>query len=291
MIKLQNVTKRYVTKKKSFTSVDDVTLTINKGEVVGIVGASGAGKSTVLRLINGLITPTSGEVIVNNKRLSKITHNELNKLRPEVGTIFQAYTLLAALTVAQNIALLLKVANYPKSQIATRVKEVLELVNLSDKKDEYPRTLSGGEKQRVAIARAISNDPKILLCDEITSALDQKTTAEIIEVLRKVQKQENLTIVFVSHELEVVAELCDRVVVLDDGKVTEDKKTRDLFLNPATKATKELVNTVLNFARFEQKLNYLFVYQENVLNEPLLSKAIKTFKIEPSILYAKSIGI
>ncbi len=291
MITLNNVTKTHFSKQGVFTSVDNVSLQINKGEVVGIVGASGAGKSTLLRLLNGLTAPTSGKVLVNGVNLTTARKQELNKLRHKIGTIFQGYNLLSALTVSENIALLLKVVKYPRDQIANRVSEVLRLVNLYEKKDDYPKTLSGGEKQRVAIARAISNHPEILLCDEITSALDLKTSREIVDVLNKIKRESDLTIVFVSHELEVVSALCPRVVVMDQGMVVEDVSTTTLFRTPRHSASKALVNTLLDYTRFNERLNYLFVYSENVLNEPLLSKAIATYAIEPSILYAKSLQI
>lgn len=291
MIKLTNVTKTHINKQTTFTSVNDVSFAVNHGEIVGIVGASGAGKSTVLRLLNGLTTPTSGDITINGTKLNGLKKKELNTLRQTIGTIFQGFNLLSALTVYENVALALKIAKFPHSAIEKRVDEVLALVNMLPKKHDYPRTLSGGEKQRVAIARALSNKPSILLCDEITSALDQNTTNDIIDLLYAIQTKEKLTIIFVSHELEVVSRFCSRVIVMDKGQVVEDGSTANLFLTPKARASKKLVDTLLDYSRFNKKLNYLFVYKENVLNEPILSRAITKFAIEPSILYAKSLAI
>lgn len=189
MITLHNVTKTHFDKKSSFTSVNNVSLSVKSGEIVGIVGASGAGKSTLLRLLNGLTPPTSGDIIINGTKLNGLPRKTLNTLRQRVGTIFQGFNLLSALTVYDNVALALKIAKYPAISIEKRVNDVLALVNMSAKKDDFPRTLSGGEKQRVAIARAFSNKPSILLCDEITSALDQKTTSDIIDLLYNIKKR------------------------------------------------------------------------------------------------------
>lgn len=291
MIKLTNVTQTHQHKNTIFTSVDNVSLHIREGEVVGIVGKSGAGKSTLLRLLNGLSKPNSGELIVQGLNLKTANVSTLNKLRFNIGTIFQNYNLLSSLTVFENVALRLRIVKYPQKAINKRVDEVLKLVNLSAKANNYPATLSGGEKQRVAIARAISNHPALLLCDEITSALDQNTTNEIISLLQTIKDTEKLTIVFVSHQLEVVSRLCSRVIVMDKGKVVEDAPTANIFLNPQANATKALVDTVLDYSRFDIPLNYLLVYNEATLNEPILSQTIKSYDIEPSILYAKSLEI
>lgn len=291
MIELKNVSKSYIRVKDVTHSVDDVSVTVNKGETVGIVGSSGAGKSTLLRLLNGLIGPTRGDIYIDGVNITLLKNKELNHLRRKIGIIFQSYNLLSSQTVYENIALNLRINHYPRQEIRKKIEEVLSSVGLLHKINEYPKSLSGGEKQRVAIARAIVNDPEYLLCDEITSALDQKTAHEIVEVLRNIHESTGITIVFVSHQLDIVARLCERILVMDSGKIVEDQKTLPLFFYPHHQAGRNLVQTVINYDRFNGKDHYLLVYGQKTIDEPLLSRAITDYQIEPSIKYAKSLEI
>ncbi|GEK33053.1 methionine ABC transporter ATP-binding protein [Kurthia sibirica] len=217
MIELHNVSKKY----EQFTAIDHVTISIQSGEIFGLIGPSGAGKSTLLRLINLLEIPDSGTVNVDGQILTQLSQTALYKARKSIGMIFQHFNLLANKTVYDNINISLKLANYPKEQRRERVEECLRFVALENMRDSYPRQLSGGQKQRVAIARALANKPRILLCDEPTSSLDPTTTAEILAVLQSINNTLGVTIVIVSHEMNVIKSICERVCVLADGQVYE----------------------------------------------------------------------
>ena len=213
MLHIQNVTKVYQTKKKKVVGVDHVSLTIEKGEVFGIVGYSGAGKSSLLRCINLLERPTSGNILVDGTDLTKLKGENLRRARLKIGMIFQHFYLISQKTVGENIEFALKAAEMPSNRIQARVKELLAMVGLEEKIDVYPAQLSGGQKQRVGIARALANNPSILLCDEATSALDPKTTLSILHLLKKINRELDITIVLITHEMNVVKEICDRMCV------------------------------------------------------------------------------
>lgn len=215
MIKLHRVSKGFL----QFQAIKSISLTVNKGEVYGIIGASGAGKSTLLRLMNLLESPDQGEVEVNGKALTHMTNTELRQARKSIGMIFQHFNLVANKTVFQNVAVSLELANYPKKERQSRVLECLQFVGLEHFIDKYPATLSGGQKQRVAIARALANNPQVLLCDEPTSSLDPSTTAEILGVLESINKNFGVTIVIVSHEMDVIKSICNRVTIMADGEI------------------------------------------------------------------------
>lgn len=217
MIQLQHITKKF----GSFVAVQDVTLTIAKGEIHGLIGASGAGKSTLLRLMNLLENPDSGSVFINEQQLTTLKNAELREARKSIGMIFQHFHLVANKTVQDNVEIALVLANYPKKLRKARVLECLKFVGLEQFATQYPAQLSGGQKQRVAIARALANETAVLLCDEPTSALDANTSAEILRVLQKVNDELGVTIVLVSHELEVVKSICHRATVLDAGQIYE----------------------------------------------------------------------
>ncbi|MGK7378128.1 methionine ABC transporter ATP-binding protein [Planococcus sp. 1R117A] len=247
MISITNLSKGYQTKKGMVTGVDNVTLTINEGEVFGIVGYSGAGKSSLLRCMNLLERPTSGEIKVDGLDLAKLKGEKLRQARLKIGMIFQHFYLISQKTVAENIAFALKAAKLPKGQIAKRVDELLNMVGLTDKKDVYPAQLSGGQKQRVGIARALANNPSVLLCDEATSALDPNTTLSILRLLKKINRELNITIVLITHEMNVVKEICDRMAVMQDGRVIEEGEVYDLFSAPKAELTKEFISSVVSF--------------------------------------------
>ncbi|MFJ5771353.1 methionine ABC transporter ATP-binding protein [Psychrobacillus sp. NPDC093180] len=215
MIKLHKVTKNFA----HFRAVNSVTLKINKGEIYGIIGASGAGKSTILRLMNLLETPDEGEVEVNGQVLTNLTNKHLREARKSIGMIFQHFNLVANKTVFENVAVSLELAKFPKKDLRNRVMECLQFVGLENFISKYPAQLSGGQKQRVAIARALANNPQVLLCDEPTSSLDPHTTSEILDVLEKVNKRFGVTIVLVSHEMDVIKSICNRVTVMADGEI------------------------------------------------------------------------
>ena len=218
MIELQNITKVYKTKNGELTAVDNVNLSIKQGEIFGIIGYSGAGKSTMIRLLNGLEKPTSGSVMVNGNEISKATGSKLREARQKISMIFQHFNLLWSRTVEENIAFPLEIAGVPKAERAKRVEELIDLVGLSGRGKAYPSQLSGGQKQRVGIARALANNPEVLLCDEATSALDPETTDSILELLLAINKRIGLTIVLITHEMHVIRKICHRVAVMEAGK-------------------------------------------------------------------------
>jgi len=221
MIKLTNVTRTYIQNKTEFHAIDSISLSVNKGDIYGVIGRSGAGKSTLLRMINLLEIPTSGEVVVDGQELTKLPAKKLRLARQSIGMIFQQFNLVNNKTILDNVLVALELANYPKTERKERALEVLRFVGLEEQIAKYPGQLSGGQKQRVAIARALANNPKILLCDEPTSALDPNTTREILSVLKKINEQLGVTIVIVSHEMEVIKSICNFVTIIDQGKVYE----------------------------------------------------------------------
>lgn len=293
MIKLEGISKIYETKKGKVAAVDNVSLHIKQGEIYGIVGYSGAGKSTLLRCINLLERPTEGSVIVDNVDLTKLPTADLRKARQSIGMIFQGFHLASSKTAAENIAFSLKVAGVPKEKRAERVKELLSLVGLSDKADHYPAQLSGGQKQRVSIARALANNPKVLLSDEATSALDPSTTKSILQLLKKINRELGITIVFITHEMEVVKEIGDRCAVMQDGKIVEEGTTYDIFANPQSDLTKNFIETVLQFTLPETLLKQCegtilrLQFQGDVANEAVVSDMLKKFPVTGNILHGK----
>ena len=241
IIEIKDVSVGFRQKKKQVEAVKDVSLTVYEGEIVGIIGLSGAGKSTLLRTINGLQKASSGEVIVNGKTVGDLKENELRLLRSNIGMIFQHFNLVGSMDVYANIEFVLTENGSTKEQAKERIEELLDYVGLSDKKHSYPGQLSGGQKQRVAIARALANKASILLCDEPTSALDSETTAAVLKLLKKINKELNITTVIITHELDVVKEICDRVVVMDAGKIVEEGEVYETFTNPSSEFTANLI--------------------------------------------------
>jgi D-methionine transport system ATP-binding protein len=247
MIELIDLYKQYQTKNGILTAVDHVNLKIDKGQIFGIVGYSGAGKSSLLRCINLLERPTSGSILVNGINLTKLNKDQLRTARQKIGMIFQHFNLTSSRTVFQNVAFALKAAGKPQAEINKRVPELLQLVGLQDKADQYPAQLSGGQKQRVGIARALANDPQVLLCDEATSALDPKTTKSILSLLKEINETLGLTIVLITHEMEVVKEICHRVAIMQDGMIIEEGSAYDIFAQPNHPLTKDFTQTIMQF--------------------------------------------
>lgn len=244
MIKLKNIVKTYDTPNGSVHALKDINLEIKRGEIYGIIGLSGAGKSTLVRCINMLERPTSGSVIVNGKDLTTMTESQLREARKDIGMIFQHFNLLSTSTVYDNIAFPLKLAGKSKAEIKAKVEPLLKLVGLENKAHQYPSQLSGGQKQRVGIARALANDTKVLLCDEATSALDPQTTKAILELIRDINKKLQLTVVVITHEMQVIKDLCDKVAVLDHGVIAENGTVLEIFTNPKEPITKEFMSVL-----------------------------------------------
>lgn len=240
-IKLEAVSKIYHSSAGEVKALEDINLEIKSGEIFGIIGRSGAGKSSLIRTINRLETPSSGRVLINGEDIALLNEKELVALRRRIGMIFQHFNLLSAKTVFENIALPLKVAGVKREQIKARVNDLLELVGLSEKRKTYPNRLSGGQKQRVGIARALATQPEILLCDEATSALDPETTQNILQLLRDINKEFGITIVLITHEMSVIREIADRALVLEQGKVAELGEVWRVFGAPRHEATRALL--------------------------------------------------
>ncbi|MBY6267902.1 methionine ABC transporter ATP-binding protein [Parageobacillus thermoglucosidasius] len=293
MIEIKNVTKIYSTKKKQVVGVDNVSLTIQNGEIFGIIGYSGAGKSTLLRCLNLLERPTSGQVIIDGVDLTVLNDKQLRQARLKIGMIFQHFYLVSSKTVFENVAFALKAAKKPKEEIEKRVNELLEMVGLSDKRDAYPSQLSGGQKQRVGIARALANDPTVLLCDEATSALDPSTTKSILALLKKINRELGITIVLITHEMEVVKEICDRVAVMQNGKIIELGTVYDIFTNPKEELTKSFINSVLQFELPDDLLKkrkgtiVKIQFKGEIAEEAVVSDMLQTFKVKGNILHGK----
>ncbi|WP_028558905.1 methionine ABC transporter ATP-binding protein [Paenibacillus pinihumi] len=295
MITFQGVSKVFRSKEHITKAVDQVTLTVNKGDIYGVIGFSGAGKSTLLRLVNLLETPTEGKVIINSQEISSLSQKELRQLRRRIGMIFQNFNLFNSRTVYGNIAYPLKLAGASKQEVKARVTEMLQFVGLEDKADHYPEQLSGGQKQRVGIARALATSPDILICDEATSALDPETTGEILKLLKKVNEELNITIMLITHEMHVIRSICDRVAVMENGTVIEEGSVFELFAHPKTQTTKNFINVVQNDKLSPKLLALLranypgqlvrLIFKGGVTGEPVLSQFAKLFNIDFNIIY------
>lgn len=288
MIRFEQVTKQYEKEAQTITAVRDVNLHIEQGEIFGIIGYSGAGKSTLLRMINGLELPSSGKIIVEGADVQTLAAKSLRAQRQKIGMIFQHFNLLWSRTVAQNIALALEVAKTPKDQIATRVTELIQLVGLQGREEAYPSQLSGGQKQRVGIARALANNPHILLADEATSALDPETTEAILALLSDINQKLGITIVFITHEMEVVKKLAHRVAVMEAGRVVETGDVLTIFQNPQQAITKRFVGEATTETDYELTLDELahkypqgqlwtLRFSQGEVEKPILASAMKLF--------------
>lgn len=294
MIELKNISVDFNDKGQVVHAVDNVSLKINKGEAFGIVGLSGAGKSTLVRVINLLQKPTEGRVIIDGEDITDLKGIGLRKKRLKIGMIFQHFNLISGKTIYENIEFVLKADNYPKEKREARIKELLELVNLSDKRDSYPANLSGGQKQRAGIARALANNPQILLCDEATSALDLENTDEIVNLLKDIKEKTNITIVFITHEMDVAKRLFDRAAVMSNGKIVEINDVYSLFSNPLHDVTKSLVERnskmelpkeVFSLIKDGEILKVSYKGDESL--KPVISEAIKRFNVDISIIHGK----
>ena len=241
MIEIKHLNKTYRTADKDIVALEDINLTINDGEIFGIIGLSGAGKSTLVRCINLLEQPSAGEVIVDGESITALPRRELLKLRRSIGMIFQGFNLLEQRSVLRNVCFPLEIAGVKKKEAKERAMELLSLVGLADRAEAYPSQLSGGQKQRVAIARALATKPKYLLCDEATSALDPTTTRAILELLREINETLGVTIIVITHEMKVIDQICDRVAVIDHSRIAEEGKVSEVFTNPRSQIARDLI--------------------------------------------------
>ena len=299
MIKLEHVCKTFEINGKTVEAVKDVSLEIREGEIFGIIGFSGAGKSTLVRCINLLEKPESGRVLIGTEDITDYQGAKLRQVRQKIGMIFQHFNLMPSRTVFENIELPLKLTALSKQERAQKINALLDLVGLSDKAQSYPSQLSGGQKQRVAIARALANDPKVLLCDEATSALDPQTTHSILQLLKEVNSRLGLTIVVITHQMEVIKEICDRVAVMQTGCVVEEGNIVDVFSAPQAPITKSFIQAADNFEAFSDliKLNsaitgikpdqpvWFLTYRGAVAGEPLMSELYRRFEVKANIIY------
>ena len=300
MIEFTHVSKDFGSGEKMVRAVRDVSLTIQDGEIFGIIGFSGAGKSTLVRCINLLARPTNGTVVVDGKEMTALSPKELRLARRKIGMIFQHFNLMPSRTVFGNVAYPLQGQGLSKQAIQNKVRKLLKLVDIADKETAYPSQLSGGQKQRVAIARALANDPKVLLCDEATSALDPQTTKAILTLLKDLNQKLNLTIVMITHEMAVVKEICDHVAIMEHGQMVEQGEVFSLFADPKQPITQNFIRTTSNLQKIEEliaegspvvqlqpgevivRLSYI---QKNV-SEPLISTLSQRFQISLNIIFA-----
>lgn len=298
VIHLQNVSKTYHSKSGNVDAVKDVNLDIDKGEIFGIIGYSGAGKSSLIRLLNGLELPTEGIVEVAGNRINEVSNAKLRKARQEISMIFQHFNLLWSRTVRQNIMFPLEIAGVPTSKRRARANELIKLVGLEGKENAYPSQLSGGQKQRVGIARALANDPKVLLCDEATSALDPQTTDSILELLADINKRLGLTIVLITHEMHVIRKICHRVAVMENGRIVEEGEVLRVFRQPKEEMTKRFVKQLAEPEEAKETIEHVLerVKEGQVVRlsfigdsaeQPLITEIVRSFEVDVNILQGK----
>lgn len=295
MIEFKNVSKTYNGKNKNIHALKDINLSIKKGEIFGVIGFSGAGKSSLLRCVNLLEIPTSGKVFIEGQDITSLSPKEVRQIKKKIGMVFQHFNLLNSKTIFENVSLPLKLEKANKNEINQRVLRLLDFVGLKEKADCYPDELSGGQKQRVGIARALATNPDILLCDEATSALDPQTTKSILQLLKKINKDYQITILMITHEMSVIKEICDRVAVMEDGKIIEQNSVFSIFSNPKQNTTKNFIRSVLNETIPEAIVNdidakqlrnvFKIIFVGHSANNPILSQVSKKFSIDVNILH------
>lgn len=293
MVVLENITKVFEKKDMSFKALDDVSLAIPSGKIFGVIGASGAGKSTLIRCVNLLERPTSGRVLVDGKDLLQLPVRQLADARRQIGMIFQHFNLLSSRTVFGNIAFPLELSHTPKAMIRERVNELLALVGLQNKANDYPASLSGGQKQRVAIARTLASNPKVLLCDEATSALDPATTRSILALIKDINQRLGITVLLITHEMGVVKAICDEVAIISDGRLIERGRVSEILSRPKTDLAKQFIASALHIEiplAYRQRLSDVWTpgkhpllkleVSEQSADEPLLSGLVRTLGID-----------
>lgn len=300
MIRLENISKTFFHNNKPIKALENINIDVPAGQIYGVIGKSGAGKSTLIRCVNLLERPSDGKVFVDNEELTTLSNRQLINIRRKISMIFQHFNLLSSRTVFENIALPLELDGVSKKQIKIKVNQLLKLVDLTEKSNVYPANLSGGQKQRVAIARALANDPKVLLCDEATSALDPETTRSILDLLKNINRNLGLTILLITHEMDVVKQICDQVAVISDGKLIEQSSIGDMFSNPKSDIARQFIQSTLHLNIPDDYLQKLSPIHEDGLNpllrlnfsgvsvdSPLLSQAAKEFNIDNNIISAQ----
>ncbi len=299
MIELKNINKTFKSNGTEVVASRDINLTIKDGEIFGIIGYSGAGKSTLVRFINLLERPTSGQVVIDGVDITALSDKKLREARKDIGMIFQQFNLFASRTVFDNVAYPLKHTKLSKEEKKKKVEELLDLVELKSKADAYPSQLSGGQKQRVAIARALASNPKILLCDEATSALDPQTTDSILKLLKQLNRKLGITIVIITHEMQVIKEICDRVAVMENGRIVESGDVFSIFASPKEKITQDFINMTSNLSKIYQLIDenadisklepgqciVKFKYLVRNASEPLVSTISRNFDIDVNIIF------
>lgn len=298
IIKLDHISKQFSAPdgKQQLKVLKDVDLSIDKGTIFGIIGYSGAGKSTLIRCINGIEKPNSGAVLFEGETINKLSEKDLRNKRKKIGMIFQQFNLMPSRTVYENVELPIKYSGQPKKEVKQKVDHLLKLVGLPDKADVYPSTLSGGQKQRVAIARALVNDPEVLLCDEATSALDPQTTEDILKLIRQLNHDLKITVVVVTHEMQVIEELCDYVAVLDNGNIIEQGNVYSLFADPKEKLTQNFISTtsklnlpkevldsdLINLSGNQKLIKITYISSEAIV--PLISRISRQYNVDANII-------
>ena len=301
IIELKNISKTFVQDGKTFNAVEDASVSIEKGDIFGIIGFSGAGKSTLVRTINLLGRPTSGTVTVKGKDFLSLSAKDLREERKKIGMIFQHFNLMKSRNVFDNVAFPLKRSGLTKKQISEKVHSLLELVEIDEKAANFPSQLSGGQKQRVAIARALANEPDILLCDEATSALDPTTTKSILKLLKKLKDQLGLTIVIITHQMEVIKEICDKVAVMEKGRIVEQGDVFSIFANPKDEVTRRFIRSTSNLSKVEELIAedspvvhlekdeklVRFTYIKKNVSEPLISAISRLYEVTINIIFAE----
>ena len=293
VFELQNVYKTYRNDGKEFEALKNVSLEVGEGEIFGIIGMSGAGKSTRVRTLNRLEDVSGGRVTFYGKNLAELKPAELRKVRHSISMIFQGFNLLNQRTVIKNVELSMRILGIGRAERRKKALEMLEIVGLADKANEFPARLSGGQKQRVAIARALAVDPKVLLCDEATSALDPKITGEILDLLKKINEERSLTIVIITHEMSVVEKICDKVAIIDDGELAEVGDVKEVFSNPQSKAAKKLVFPSNPFDPSDEDGELIrIVFDGTQSNVPFIANLVEQTGVKVNILSAntKSVG-
>ncbi len=293
IFELEHITKIYRNEGREFTALKDVSFEVREGEIFGIIGMSGAGKSTLVRTLNRLEEVTEGEVRFEGRNLASLSPKELRLQRRSISMIFQGFNLLSQRTVISNVEQPLRIAGVDRASRRKKAEEMLKIVGLSDKADQYPARLSGGQKQRVAIARALASDPKVLLCDEATSALDPKITGEILDLLKKINEERKLTIVIITHEMSVVEKICDRVAIIDNGELAEIGEVREVFSNPRSRSAKKLVFPSNPFDPSNPDGNIIrIVFDGTRASEPFIASLVEKKGIKVNILSAntRSVG-
>jgi len=294
LIEISNLTKIYKTPMHDVMALDQVSLKVEKGEIFGIIGLSGAGKSTLIRCINMLEKPTSGSIIVDGEVITSLDKKDLRHARQKIGMIFQQFNLLSSRNVFDNIMFPLEISQVPVNEARQRVGELLEIVGLTDKAKVYPEQLSGGQKQRVGIARALANRPKLLLSDEATSALDPQTTKSILKLLKDINSRLDLTILLITHDMNVIKQVCDRVAVIDNSRIVETGDVLKIFSNPGTPTSKSFINSIVKQELPEEVFQSSAIRAGRLIRvsfigesagEPIISSMIRKYDVRANIMY------